>query len=217
MRRPDTTQHAMFSYLSPEEQIPASHSQRRLRLLVDGILASMDASFEQLYSRSGRPSIPPEWLLRASLIQVPFSIHSKRQPVQHTEYNLLYRWFFGLSADGCGWVATTFTENRARLLTEALIRGFFGKVLALARRKKLTFNEHFTVEGLLTDAWASHKSIVPKDGSGKPPDGGGKNPAWISKARCARTIPTSRAPTRMSNSSKRAKGTSPGFAIWCKR
>lgn len=177
MRRPDTTQHAMFSYRSLEERIPANHPLRKLRVLVDGILASMHATFEQLYSRTGRPSIPPERLLRASLLQVLFSIRSERQLVQHIEHNLLYRWFVGLSMDDDVWAATTFTENRERLFTEAVMRGFFGKVLALARWKKLTSNENFTVDGTLIDAWASHKSFVPKDGSGQPPEGGGKNPS----------------------------------------
>ena len=176
MRRPDTTQHAMFSYRTLEERIPANHPLRKLRVVVDGILVSMHSTFEQLYSRTGRPGIPPERLLRASLIQVLFSIRSERQLVQHIEYNLLYRWFVGLSLDESVWAATTFTENRERLFTEAVMREFFGKVLALAQWKKLTSNEHFTVDGTLIDAWASHKSFVPKDGSGKPPEGGGKNP-----------------------------------------
>ena len=174
MRRPDTTQHAMFSYQTLEERIPANHPLRKLRVLVDGILASMHATFEQLYTRAGRPSIPPERLLRASLLQVLFSIRSERQLVQHIEYNLLYRWFAGLSMDDDVWAATTFTENRERLFTEAVMREFFGKVLA--QWKKLTSYEHFTVDGTLIDAWVSHKSFVLKDGSGKPPEGGGKNP-----------------------------------------
>ncbi|HQE11085.1 MAG TPA: IS5 family transposase [Bacillota bacterium] len=177
MRRPDTTQPAMFSYRTLEERIPASHPLRKLRVVVDGILGAMQATFEQLYSRTGRPGIPPERLLRASLLQVLFSIRSERQLVQHIEYNLLYRWFVGLSMDEDVWAATTFTENRERLFSEAVMREFFGEILTLAQWRKLTSNEHFTVDGTLIDAWASQKSFVPKDGSGKPPEGGGKNPA----------------------------------------
>jgi len=176
MRRPDTTQAEMFSYRTLEERIPANHPLRKLRVLVDGILASMHETFETRYSRTGRPGIPPERLLRASLLQVLFSIRSERQLVQHLEYNLLYRWFVGLTLDEAVWAATSFTENRERLFSEAVMREFFGKVVALAQWRKLTSSDHFTVDGTLIDAWASHKSFVPKDGSGKPPEGGGKNP-----------------------------------------
>jgi transposase len=177
MRTADTTQHAMFSYRSLEERVPASHPLRKLRVLVDSILCSMNGTFSKLYSHTGRPGIPAERLLRASLIQVLFSIRSERQLVQHLEYNLLYRWFVGLSMDEGIWAATTFTENRERLFTEDIMREFFGKVVALAQWAKLTSNEHFTVDGTLIDAWASMKSFVPKDGSGKPPTDGGRNPS----------------------------------------
>jgi transposase len=176
MRRADTSQAAMFSYRTLEERIPAKHPLRKLRVLVDGILGSMHGTFEKLYSRIGRPGIPPERLLRASLLQVLFSIRSERQLVQHIEYNLLYRWFVGLGMDEGMWAATSFTENRQRLFTEPLMREFFGKVLALAQWKKLSSHDHFTVDGTLIEAWASHKSFVPKNGSGNPPGGGGKNP-----------------------------------------
>jgi len=175
MRTPDTTQADMFSYRTLEQRIPTDHPLRKLRVVVDGILASMHASFEKLYSRIGRPGIAPERLLRASLIQTLFSIRSERQLVQHIDYNLLYRWFVGLSMDERVWAATTFSENRERLFSEAIMREFFGQVLALAQWKKLTSDEHFTVDGTLIEAWASMKSFVPKDGSGKPPEGGGKN------------------------------------------
>ena len=177
MRSPDATQNAMFSYRTLEERIPARHPLRKLRVLVDGILGAMNETFAGLYSRVGRPGIPPERLLRASLLQVLFSIRSERQLVQHIEYNLLYRWFVGLSMDEAVWAPTTFTENRDRLLNEAVMREFFGKVLILADWKKLISHEHFTVDGTLIDAWASQKSFVPKDGSGKPPESGGKNPS----------------------------------------
>ena len=116
-------------------------------------------------------------MLQASLLQVLFSIRSERQLVLHIKYNLLYRWFVGLSMDEAVWAPTTFTENRDRPLNEAVLREFFGKVLILAEWKKLISHEHFTVDGTLIDAWASQKSfVVAKDGSGKPPEDGGKNP-----------------------------------------
>jgi transposase len=120
------------------------------------------------------PAFQQSWLLRASLLQVLFSIRSERQLVQHIEYNLLYRWFVGLSMDDAGWAATSFGENRERLFSEAVMREFFGKVLALGEWKKLISHEHFTVDGTLIEAWASMKSFVPKDGGGKGLEDGGE-------------------------------------------
>lgn len=138
--------------------------------MVDGILGSMNETFSNLYSPSGHPpGIPLERLLRASLLQVLFSIRSERQLVRHIEYNLLYRWFVGLSMDEGVCAATTFTEKRDRIFTEDIMREFFGKVVALAQWKRLISHEHFTVDGTLNEAWASMKSFVYKDASGKPP------------------------------------------------
>ena len=176
MRSPDITQSAIFSYRTLEARIPASHPLRKLRLLVDGILGAMHGEFEALYAGTGRPSIPPERLLRASLIQTLYSIRSERQLVQHIDFNLLYRWFVGLDMDDPVWDHSSFTKNRDRLLNETVARSFFGKVLALAEWRGLVSSEHFTVDGTLIEAWASMKSFVPKDGSGKPPGDGGKNP-----------------------------------------
>lgn len=176
MRSPDVTQSAIFSYRTLEARIPASHPLRKLRIVVDGILGAMHGEFEELYAGTGRPSIPPERLLRASLIQTLYSIRSERQLVQHIDFNLLYRWFVGLDMDDPVWDHSSFTKNRDRLLNEAVARFFFGKVLALAEWRGLVSSEHFTVDGTLIEAWASMKSFVPKDGSGKPPEDGGKNP-----------------------------------------
>ena len=122
MRTVDTTQHAMFSYRSLEDRIPVGHPLRKLRVLVDGILGSMNCTFAKLYSHTGRPGIPAERLLRASLLQVLFSIRSERQLVQHIEYNLLYRWFVGLDMDDVVWDNSTFTKNRDRLLEGEIAR-----------------------------------------------------------------------------------------------
>lgn len=176
MRGADITQAAMFSYRTLEERIPKEHPLRKLRAVVDGILASMDAELDALYAETGRDSIPPERLLRASLIQTLHSIRSERQLVQHIDYNLLYRWFVGLDMDGKVWDHSTFSANRDRLLNETIARSFFAKVLALAEWKGLVSDEHFSVDGTLIEAWASMKSFRPKDGSGRPPEDGGRNP-----------------------------------------
>lgn len=175
MRSADVTQAAMFSYRTLEERIPREHPLRKLRSLVDSILVTLHAEFETLYAGSGRPSIPPERLLRASLIQTLHTIRSERQLVQHIEYNLLYRWFVGLEMDDAVWDHSSFTRNRERLLNETVARAFFGKVLELAEWQGLVSSEHFTVDGTLIEAWASMKSFKAKDGSSKPPEGGGRN------------------------------------------
>ena len=132
MRGADITQAALFSYRTLEERIPSSHPLRKLRAVVDTILVSMDRELDALYARTGRDSIPPERLLRASLIQTLFSIRSERQLVNHIDYNLLYRWFVGLGMDEAVWNHSTFSANRDRLLNEAIARSFFSRVLVLA-------------------------------------------------------------------------------------
>jgi transposase len=177
MRKADVTQHAMFSYRTLEERIPYAHPLRKLRIVVDGILRSMNAEFQALYSSIGRPSIAPERLLRASLIQVLFTIRSERQLVQHIEYNLLYRWFVGMNIDELVWNHSTFSANRNRLFDEAVARRFFDQVLHIAEWQGLVSDEHFTVDGTMIEAWASIKSFVKKDGGGPPPEDGGRNPS----------------------------------------
>jgi transposase len=176
MRKADVTQHCMYSYRTLEERVPADHPLRKLRVLVDGILLSLHEDSGMLYARRGRPSIAPERLLRASLLQVLFSIRSERQLVQHLEYNLLYRWFVGMNMDEQAWNHSTFSANRERLFSEAMTQKFFAQVLRIAQWQKLVSDEHFTVDGTLIEAWASMKSFVKKDGSGKPPGDGGRNP-----------------------------------------
>ncbi|MBZ0093915.1 MAG: IS5 family transposase [Sulfuricella sp.] len=176
MRGADVTQSAIFSYRTLEERIPRKHPLRKLRGLVDGVLETLHADFDAMYAGSGRPSIPPERILRASLIQTLYTIRSERQLVQHIEYNLLYRWFVGLDMDDPVWDHSSFTKNRDRLLNETVARAFFGKVLELAEWQGLVSSEHFTVDGTLIEAWASIKSFKARDGSSKPPENGGKNP-----------------------------------------
>jgi transposase len=163
----------MFSYISLEERVPAKHPLRKLRVLVDALLASMSAEFEAVYARRGRPSVPPEMLLKALLLQILFSIRSERLLVEAIDYNLLYRWFVGLNIEDKVWDHSTFSANRERLFNEELARVFFERVKCSAQWAKLIGDEHFSVDGTLIEAWASHKSFRRKDdgGSNAPPPG----------------------------------------------
>lgn len=176
MRGADITQEALFSYRTLEERIPVDHPLRQLRQVVDILLTTMDAELDALYAKTGRESIPPERLLRASLIQVLFSIRSERQLAQHLDFNLLYRWFVGLTLDDDVWDHSTFSANRERLLNERVCRVFFDRVLCFAEWQNLVSDEHFSVDGTLIEAWASQKSVVRKDGTSPPPETGGRNP-----------------------------------------
>jgi len=177
MRGIEQSQQSLFSYISLNDRIPADHPLRRLKVLVDALLKSMDAQFNQVYSTEGRPSIPPEHLLRASLLQVLFTIRSERQLVEHLDYNLLYRWFVGLAIDDAVWDHSTFTYNRDRLLNTAMMTHFFDGVKHLAEWAQYTSDAHFSIDGTLLDAWASQKSFVKKDGTGNPPDDETRNPS----------------------------------------
>ncbi len=162
MRGDDRQQGSLYSYRSLEERIPASHPLRAMRTLVDGALEAMSSQFEELYAQTGRPSIPPERLLRALLLQVLYSLRSERLLMEELEYNLAFRWFVGLGMDDAVWVPTTFTKNRDRLLEGDIAQAFFDAVLAQGRSEQLLSSEHFSVDGTLIEAWASHKSFVPK-------------------------------------------------------
>ena len=172
MRGSESQQGSMFSYVDLESRVPKSHPLRRIRRLVDTALEEMSARFDELYASCGRPSSPPERLLRALLIQVLFSVRSERQLMEQLDYNLLFRWFVGLGIDDRVWNPTTFTKNRDRLLEGEVAEAFFRSILAQAKRRGLLSKEHFTVDGTLIDAWASHKSFRPKDEDSPPPDGG---------------------------------------------
>ena len=161
----------MFSYLSPEQRVPADHPLRAIREIVDQSLAALDGHFHRIYSDLGRPSIPPEHLLRALLLQVFFSICSERQLMEQLDYNLLFRWFVGLGMDAPVWVPTVFTKNRDRLLDHGTVQRFFQSVLDQARTRGLLSEEHFSVDGTLLEAWASQKSFQPKDPEDRDGDG----------------------------------------------
>jgi transposase len=154
----------MFSYVSLEQRVPLDHPLRGVRKVTDAVLGSLNAELDKLYAGSGRPSIAPEYVLRALLLQVFFSIRSERLLVEQIDYNLLFRWFVGLGMDEAMWNHAVFSKNRDRLLNSAVAQRFFAAVNRQAR--KLMSDEHFTVDGTLIQAWASQKSFRPKDGSG---------------------------------------------------
>ena len=172
MRGTDQKQSTVFSYVSPEARIPADHPLRATREMTNRALTRMDRKFRKLYSRTGRPSIAPEQLLRALLLQVLYSIRSERMLMEQLEYNLLFRWLVGLEMDDRVWEVTVFTKNRNRLLEGEIAEGFFQAVLEQAREAGLLSDEHFTVDGTLIEAWASHKSFRPKDEDGGGSSGG---------------------------------------------
>src|SRR6187200_2792985 len=170
MRGDDPRHESMFSYVTPEARVRADHPLRPIRRMTDAALARLSSRFDRLYSTLGRPSIPPEQLLRALLLQLLYSIRSERLLMEELDYSVLYRWFVGLSMDDPVWDATTFTKNRDRLLAGDVADAFFAEVLAGIKADGLLSDEHFTVDGTLLEAWASHKSFKPKDGTGRPPD-----------------------------------------------
>lgn len=177
IRGEDKHAERLFSYVRLETRIPTDHPLRAIRELVDAALKDLSRSFDRLYAREGRPSIPPERLLRALLLQAFYTVRSERQLMEQLDYNLLFRWFVGLSADDTVWDATVFCKNRDRLLDGDIAAKFFASVLNLPQVSRLLSSEHFSVDGTLIEAWASMKSFVPKD-DGKPPadkGGGGRN------------------------------------------
>jgi transposase len=170
MRGLDQQSSSLFSYVNLEERIPATHPLRTIRNIVNAALTALDGEFAALYSIEGRPSIPPERLLRATLIQMLFSIRSERQLMEQMHYNLLFRWFVGLGIDDPVWVSTVFSKNRDRLLTTAIARQFLAAILADKAVAPLLSEEHFSVDGTLVEAWASMKSFQPKtDADGETP------------------------------------------------
>jgi transposase len=166
----------MFSYVSPEQRVPADHPLRPIRAMVDAAFARLSPRFEALYSHTGRPSVPPEKLLRALLLQVFYSVRSEALLMEQLDYNLLFRWFVGLHIDDPVWDATTFTKNRDRLLAGDIAQQFFTAVLAQARAQGLLSDQHFTVDGTLLEAWASQKSFQRKDQPTPPSDDDPGNP-----------------------------------------
>jgi transposase len=176
MRGGDVRTEALFSYLSCEARVPQDHPLRPIRTIVDQGLTALSPAFDRLYSDLGRPSIPPEKLLRALLLQTFYSVRSERQLMEQLDYNLLFRWFVGLAMDAPIWDVTVFTKNRDRFLAGEVAAQFFQAVLAQPEVRALLSDEHFSVDGTLIEAFASMKSFKPKDtGDQGPPTGGGRN------------------------------------------
>ena len=171
MRGRFTDQGGLFSYIAPDKRVPADHPLRKVRELVRDVLSDLNRSLGRLYASEGRPSIPPEQLLSALLLQVFYGIRSERQLMEQLDYNLLYRWFVGLSPDDPVWDPTTFTKNRDRLQNGDVFTKFMTRLLNHPQVKPLLSDEHFSVDGTLIEAWASQKSFRPKDGSGDDDDG----------------------------------------------
>ena len=176
MRGDDVQQAAMFSYVSPEQRVPKDHPLRAIRSISDAVFVQLSPQFDKLYARMGRPSIAPEKLLRALLLQVLYSVRSERLLMEELDYNMLFRWFVGLNLDDRVWDATTFTKNRERLLCGDIAERFFAGVLDQAREYELLSDEHFTVDGTLLEAAASLKSFKSKDKQDEPPPDDPGNP-----------------------------------------
>jgi len=193
MRGDDIQQNELFSYGSLEDRVPPSHPLRPIRMMVDEALKTMSGRFDEIYGNEGRPSIPPERLLRALLLQMLYSVRSERMLMEQLEYNLLFRWFVGLSANEPVWHPTVFTKNRDRLLAGAVAEEFFSVIVSQARSKRLLSDDHFTVDGTLVEAWAGQKSFQRKgnddDPLNPPPADRGSNPTvnWHKQKRSNET------------------------------
>jgi transposase len=196
MRGADVKQAAMFSYISPEQRVPADHPLRKVREITDRLLNELSGLFEQMYSKMGRPSIAPEKLLRALLLQVLYTIRSERMLIEPLDYNLLFRWFVGLNRDDAVWVPTVFTRNRDRLLKAEVARQFFDLVVDEARKLDLMSDEHFTVDGTLREACAGLKSFKRTDELRQRRRTIRAMRRWTSTARNAVTKRIRRRPTR---------------------
>src|SRR6184192_3505906 len=169
MRGKDEQQLDVFSYVSPEQRVPQDHPLRTLRGMTDEALKELQPRLNKLYAKTGRPSIAPEKLLRALLLQILYSVRSERMLMEQMNYNLLFRWFVGLNMDDAIWDATVFTKNRQRLLEGDIADAFFAAVLKQARQRALLSDEHFTVDGTLLEAWAGQKSFRRVDENREPP------------------------------------------------
>ena len=172
MRGSDQNSGSLFSYVDLEQRVPTKHPLRVIRVIVNDVLAALDEEFEKLYEGTGRQSIAPERLLRASLLQAFYSVRSERQLMEQIDYNLLFRWFVGLGIDDPVWDHSTFSKNRDRLLDADVARKFLEAVLRHPKVKRFLSDDHFSVDGTLIEAWASLKSVRAKDGSDEPPSPG---------------------------------------------
>jgi transposase len=213
MRGWDARSDTLFSYVSCEARVPKDHPLRPIRQIVDEALAALSPEFEKLYARFGRPSIPPERLLRTLLLQAFYSVRSELQLMEQLDYNLLFRWFVGLSVDAEVWDVTVFTKNRERLIEGDIARKFMAEVLNQGSVKTLLSDDHFSVDGTLIEAWASMKSFRPKDGSGDRRHRAAMA-SGIFTARNAATRRTPRRRTAMLGCTARVRASLPSLPIW---
>ena len=216
MRGGDVRTEALFSYLSCEARVPADHPLRSIRTIVEQALTVLSPAFDRLYSDLGRPSIPPEKLLRALLLQAFYSMRSERQLMEQLDYNLLFRWFVGLAMDAPIWDVTVFTKNRDRFLAGEVAAQFFQAVLGQPEVRALLSDEHFSVDGTLIEAWASMKSFKPKaEAGGEPPRRAlGATPSATSMASDGATTRTSRPPIPTPGSTVGGAAKRPSSATW---
>jgi transposase len=213
MRGWDARSDVLFSYVNCERRVPPDHPLRAILRIVDEALAALSPEFEGLYAKFGRPSIPPERLLRALLLQAFYSVRSEKQLMEQLEYNLLFRWFVGLSLDDEIWDESVYTKNRERLIEGDIAKKFMAAVLDQEAVKALLSDDHFSVDGTLIEAWASMKSFRPKDGSGAPPAPVATASGTFT-ARNAATRPTPRPPTPMLDCTARGRASPPSWPIW---
>ena len=216
MRGDDVRTEGLFSYVSCEARVPKDHPLRPIQAIVDQALTVLSPAFDQLYADHGRPSIAPEKLLRALLLQAFYSVRSERQLMEQLDYNLLFRWFVGLAMDAPIWDVTVFTKNRDRLLEGEVAAQFFQAVLGQPEVKALLSDEHFSVDGTLIEAWASMKSFKPKaEGGDGPPAVGGRNAErdFHGEKRTQRHA-TPRPPTPMPGCTAKAAARRPSSATW---
>ena len=213
MRGEERGSEGLIFVLRLEERIARDHPLRAIRALVDEALAALSGRFEELYSHTGRPSIAPEYLLRATLLQAFFTVRSERQLMEQIDYNLLFRWFVGLSMDDAVWDASTFSKNRDRLLEADVAREFLAALLALPQVKQLLSSDHFSVDGTLSKAWAGMKSFRPKDGRASRRDAGRNGERNFRREKRSNETHAAR-PTPMPSSIARATARRAVFATW---
>ena len=214
MRGVDERTGELFSYVDLEARVRADHPLRPIRAIVNEAFSALEQELAPLYARIGRPSIPPEKLIRAMLLQAFYSIRSERQLMERLEYDLLFRWFVGLGVDNPVWDHSTFSKNRDRLLEGAIAAKILAAVLAHPRVKRLLSMDHFSVDGTLIEAWASMKSFKPKTGPDEPPTGGGRNAEADFRGETRSNATPLRRPIRTRGSTARGSAKRRSCASW---
>ena len=214
MRGDDDHQAEMLLAITPDQLIPADHPIRRIKPIVEAVLARLSPLFEEMYTERGRPSIPPEHLLKASLLIALFSVRSERQFCERLQYDLLFKWFLDLNVADPSFHASTFSKNRERLLRHEAADAFFAEVVAEAERRKLLSADHFTVDGTLLEAWASLKATAPATSRTHRPDPAAAIRTWISADSAAAATRTARAPTPRRGSTPKGQARPRSSATW---